>query len=382
MPQAKDQKLFEKYAHTLLLGLCFFIPIRLVLALLFLVPLAAIWSFSLIKSEELRKLTKNFIYLNRWLFIFLTITLLTISFSFNPKLALKSFFSHAGYSLALLAISGALKYSNSNKLLVALFSGQTIAAIHTIIEDQLPIALRGILIGELSESGQLALVIPLLVSFFINHFKTEKQEKTIRSFTISNLYLVGSLVILCLAIIINLKRGPWLGCAIGISVILLKYANRWIFPFVLSILLTFSLIAPIRDRLLASYQHFQTSGGRETIWKIGTELISDNPLGIGIGNARIIKNLSFDIPDNLKHFHNNFLNILVETGWCGLAAFLCWIYTILAFGFKKGANHPLAFGISGALLSWQIAGLVEYNFGDSEVLIVAYILIAILSQRH
>lgn len=52
----------------------------------------------------------------------------------------------------------------------------------------------------------------------------------------------------------------------------------------------------------------------------------------------------------------------------------------LAFGAtRQDASSVLRVGIGAALVSWQIAGVVEYNFGDSEVLLVVYFLLSLLS---
>lgn len=45
---------------------------------------------------------------------------------------------------------------------------------------------------------------------------------------------------------------------------------------------------------------------------------------------------------------------------------------------EKGTHHGIAMGIACALISWQTAGLVEFNAGDSEVLLMAYMLAGIL----
>ena len=91
---------------------------------------------------------------------------------------------------------------------------------------------------------------------------------------------------------------------------------------------------------------------------------------------------SSEIPINLRHFHSNPINIAVETGILGLALYLWWIITVLQVARNvrtlDAHYHSLGIAIGAAIISWQVAGLVEYNFGDSEVLYIGYILIGLL----
>jgi len=119
-------------------------------------------------------------------------------------------------------------------------------------------------------------------------------------------------------------------------------------------------------------------GGRGEIWQLGGELLVRYPLGIGFQNSRLIEQFSHDIPSNMNHFHSNLINIIVELGWLGIVSYLWWIGAILILSFSKKLPSEfryLQLALGCGVLSWQIAGLFEYNFGDSEVFIVALIII-------
>ena len=62
----------------------------------------------------------------------------------------------------------------------------------------------------------------------------------------------------------------------------------------------------------------------------------------------------------------------------GLAAFLMWIIALLKIAWRCASESALALGIFAAVLSSQIAGLLEYNFGDSEIKLIYFILAGIL----
>jgi uncharacterized membrane protein len=81
---------------------------------------------------------------------------------------------------------------------------------------------------------------------------------------------------------------------------------------------------------------------------------------------------------------------VVETGWLGLITYIWWMLTVLALAYNsfKTTNHSsdtrkknlgmLSFTLGCSLLAWQIAGTVEYNFGDSEIRLIAFVFIGLL----
>ncbi len=325
-----------------------------------------------------------------------------------------------------------------NKLLIALLSGQAIAAIHTVIAPLItplitPLIdpnLNQIFLGAVTESGQLALTLILACGFSFYIFFSEPEPEIpghLSIFSILNLSLfcflsffgptlsiipliiLAILIIISLsftvryiyreyihsktyfayllcvvapllgaALIINLKRGPWFGVCIAGLLFLAKYYKKLVFPAFLAVLLAVITIAPVKDRLVESYDDFFIAGGRNIMWQIGAELSAKYPLGIGYRNSKILQKFDPTIPPMHTHFHNNLLNILVETGWLGLLLFLWWIFGLVRVGFKNELPFPqsfLLFTLTLSLISWQTAGLVEYNFGDSEVVFIVYILL-------
>jgi O-antigen ligase len=114
-------------------------------------------------------------------------------------------------------------------------------------------------------------------------------------------------------------------------------------------------------------------------------MIETYPLGIGFKNSGVLRNFSIEIPENLKHFHSNIINITVELGFLGLGCYLWWLITIFRIALetdKRGERDFLMLALGLAIFSWQTAGLVEYNFGDSEVLYIAYALIGLLGAAQ
>lgn len=196
--------------------------------------------------------------------------------------------------------------------------------------------------------------------------------------------LLGVIVpLLSAALLVNLKRGPWAGVLAGLLILIFLYGRRQIFT-VLAIIVAFSFsLPPVYQRLANSADDFFISGGRAEIWQIGTELVTRYPLGVGYKNSSFLRSFSSEIPPQLTHFHNNILNIAVETGWISLAVLLWWLYLLLRGALSCPHVNPdaiLRASIGCALISWQVAGMVEYNFGDSEVWLMALLMVGVLSS--
>ena len=126
------------------------------------------------------------------------------------------------------------------------------------------------------------------------------------------------------------------------------------------------------------------------MWSLGMDLAERFPLGLGLGNAQYMRTIDPSLPLLHRHMHNNLLNITVETGVIGGIAFIWWIFVTVARGIniwksQRGTSEKnqsslsvLALCLSGALLGWQVEGLVEYNFGDGEIQLIAFSYMGIL----
>jgi O-antigen ligase len=85
------------------------------------------------------------------------------------------------------------------------------------------------------------------------------------------------------------------------------------------------------------------------------------------------------------HLHDAPLQILVERGPVGL---LAWLWLFAAFfleggralarlGADQARERGLVMGGLAATVGFLVAGLFEYNFGDSEVVLVQYSVMAL-----
>ena len=125
------------------------------------------------------------------------------------------------------------------------------------------------------------------------------------------------------------------------------------------------------------------------MWRSGGAMLQERPL-LGVGPGGVKREYPrFAVPEAVKqrtgHLHNTPLQILVERGLLGLAA---WLWIWVAFYVRAGTllyrlgpdrreSRALIVGSLAAVTGFLVSGVSEYNFGDSEVVLVAWTLMAL-----
>lgn len=342
-------------------------------------------------------------------------------FGVDPSRSLRILCSFGFSALAIPAIVESFKNTGVSKPLTVLLLSQALTAIHTVLSGVITVLPDKFLPGAVTESGQLALLIPVVLSLGL---RGERRD-WIHRFAAAALFIAASLMgfwgligdmpatygyvvialffvallvsvwsvfapgrrkptllfyttilpLLSAALLVNLKRGPWAGVVVAMFLFIASNHPKKLWGVFLSICILAATVTPIRERIAHSYDHFEIYGGRAEIWSIGSELAQRYPLGIGLGNSRFLQNYSLSIPRELNHFHNVYLNLLVETGAAGLALYLLWIVGLIRAGWGKSYLEQ---GLVLAIISTMVAGVVEYNLGDSEVKMVCFVVIAAL----
>jgi O-antigen ligase len=80
------------------------------------------------------------------------------------------------------------------------------------------------------------------------------------------------------------------------------------------------------------------------------------------------------------HLHNVPMQIAAERGLLALAAWIWFVVTALASLLKllrRSRHKSLAAAALGAMAAMLAAGLTEYNFGDSEFLMLLLVIITL-----
>ena len=276
--------------------------------------------------------------------------------------------------------------------------GQFLAAIHTILSNAIGRDLPPSIVGAVTESGQLVLIIPIILSLLFLREEYRKPGK-LGTFTksifglvfflclfifswpdlfysffpsiesIKLQYTAGFLVLLIaicfaykarvahsecpdtkwylstntllyigltllVALVLNLKRGPWLAVFFEFLIVGFFLSPRFLFSTLGITAASFIFLSPVRTRALDFVSHFFIVGGRKDMWHIGIELAERYPLGLGLDNARYMQVIDPSLPETHRHMHSNLLNIAVETGLMGVLIFTLWSVFIIALGFS------------------------------------------------
>lgn len=434
---------------SLTLGV-FLLPLKLSLAYIFFIPALLLWYWLVLKRQV--PALGNARELCIPLYTLFVAALLCAPFGIDPVRSSVALLA-ALFMVALIpSISQTFQGRSMWLPLAVLFAAQTLAGIHSILDWLFPGKLSQMLVGQVTESGQLSLLLPALFGVLASLYQCQRtapyldlrrggytirigtfhtalwalvnlsillglcfaryaglspalfqictlatcvigtlpailtwlgrQQRVNQERLIAFFLTTTTLPVLIVTLLINLKRGPWAGVILGTLLFLSCVKRSIILPLLILVALLFSSIEPLRMRLESSREHFFISGGRSEIWDIGAELVTTYPLGIGFENSPVLRDFSPSIPPELRHFHSNTINIAVEMGLIVLSLFLWWLVVVCKRSFRAQQTRSLTlfgYGIGCAFVSWQVAGLVEYNFGDSEVLFVAYVLLASLA---
>ena len=203
--------------------------------------------------------------------------------------------------------------------------------------------------------------------------------------TISNRkkWIAGALFVICaMALLFNATRGAWLAVAAVISLLLLYYLLKreklaiFILCAFLAIGAGLSQYQPFVNRVASiTDTKNQSNAERFLIWNSAFHMFEDHPvLGVGLGQYKDNYQKKYILPEakepKLEHAHNNFMQMLAESGIVGFAGFLILIGCFIGYSFKRfwKEKNPYALMMCTSTLALILQGLTEYNFGNSAVM--------------
>jgi O-antigen ligase len=203
--------------------------------------------------------------------------------------------------------------------------------------------------------------------------------------------LVGSLALLIAALVMTHTRGAWIGFAAGAALILGCRQKRLLLALPVVAVAVF-LAAPeavrVRIRSIIDPQDV-TARERLYMWGSGVQIVRDHPwTGVGINGVKSVYQ-AYKHPNAVRnqraHLHSNLFQIAAERGLIGVA---CWLWIWVAFYGQawtifrvRGPDTPrasaLVVGSLASITGFHVAGLFEFTFGDSEVIMLVYFLMAL-----
>jgi len=191
---------------------------------------------------------------------------------------------------------------------------------------------------------------------------------------------------LVVALTLTLTRSAWVGACAGIGLLLVIRDRRLLaaIPVVAAIFIAF---APpvVTDRFYSTFDlQDPTNRDRFAMARAGGRMIRDYPL-TGVG-PDMVQQVYADYRDAggvnevNPHLHNVPLHIAAERGLPALAIWLWFIVVAtrdLFLGLRRPESRALAAGGLAAMASMLTAGMFEYNFGDSEFLMLLLVLMTL-----
>jgi O-antigen ligase len=199
-------------------------------------------------------------------------------------------------------------------------------------------------------------------------------------------WLVGAL-----GLGVTYVRGAWLGFVAGALVLTVTLRREA--AVVVGVLLVAAgvLLVPGILRRVETIGDLTNDTARERLAMLdaGLRLVAEHPI-VGVGPGQVKRLYPEYAPAEARrrhtsHLHNTPLQIAVERGVIGLAL---WVAIFVEFFSRSvrllrrlpseaAADRALVAGCLAAIAAFLVGGLFEYNFGDTEVLLVALSVMAL-----
>ena len=200
------------------------------------------------------------------------------------------------------------------------------------------------------------------------------------------------------ALALTLSRNAWVGACAGIGTLFLLKDFRLIavMPVALGLLVAFAP-SSVSDRLysMMTLDHVvnesdtvvatrQSNRDRLAMIQIGSHIVRDNPL-TGVGPDMVIQvyagyRVEGAVSQLNSHLHNVPLQIAAERGLPALAIWIWFVATLLRDFLrqrKTSALPSIATAGIASVVAMLAAGMFEYNFGDSEFLMLFLVLVTL-----
>lgn len=192
------------------------------------------------------------------------------------------------------------------------------------------------------------------------------------------------------ALVVSQTRSAWIGAAAGLAVLaalaLLRVPRLAWATAAAGIALLLMSPGGVRSRLTVLDE---SSRDRYYMWQAGLDMVIERPVfGQGPGMIEVVypRYRWPEAPNPQQpHLHNNLMQVAAERGVPGLVFFVWWVAVAFLAALRAAQRAPertrgahwAAAGALAALTAVFVAGLFEYNLGDSEVLMLVLLLTAV-----
>lgn len=214
-------------------------------------------------------------------------------------------------------------------------------------------------------------------------------------FTRNRIILAVAVAAFCAALFLTVTRASWAGFALSAALIVIVGASRR------TVLISAALAIPL---VLGGLFYLQqkrnvafidakdgSTTWRTTVWREAVDVLISSPrhLAVGIGMDSIKTHWrDWGMFDNgnlpMGHMHSTPLQIAFERGVPTLIAWIAWMFFYLRILWRTLRRDSLAWfergivlGALGGATGFLASGLVHNNWGDSEVVMIFYLLMGL-----
>lgn len=191
---------------------------------------------------------------------------------------------------------------------------------------------------------------------------------------------------LVVGLVLTFTRSAWVGVSAGAAVLFLLKDFRLVgaLPIVIAAMVALAPAA-LTDRVYSMFDlNDPTNRDRVAMLEAGAAIVRDYPLtGVGPDMVEFVYpeyRVATAVQDTNPHLHNVPMHIAAERG---LPALALWVWflaaaTVGAWRHMQRTRHKaLAATALGAIAAMLTAGQFEYNFGDSEFLMLFLVLLTL-----
>jgi putative inorganic carbon (hco3(-)) transporter len=388
VPQTRMMALVERLSAVALLGFVAALQVSIALAYILLSVMLFSWALTHIKERSLPSAPPFF----RWLLIYGALTLIASVFSTDPR---ESFIDSK--QLVLLAIVPAVydiaRGSRASTVSDVIISVGAASAVIGVLQygvlhyDNLGQRPQGTLSHYMTYSGILMLVICIAAARLVFGSR-------------DRIWPALVMPALVAALLLTFTRNAWIGAcgAVGLLLALKDLRLTTLLPVILAAVF---VVAPqgLISRLTSTFDAQDPANqDRFAMIEIGALMVRDHPL-VGVGPNMVPRMYAEYRPDYAvnqtnPHLHNVPLQIAAERGLPALLVWLGFVAVVARALFRMfrnagsarepavggGRSHyerVLASAALASLAAMLAAGLFEYNFGDSEFLMLLLVLITL-----
>jgi O-antigen ligase len=338
--------------------------------------------------------------------LFIALTFFSAAMSGDPENGMRQFAGSWTVAGLYLVVGWARNNLYFRRLMALLFVSATVIAVYGIVQHLTGVDLiRPERALESLEYGGSTVFFPrgafshyqtFSNVFFLLFCLSLAQAMLNRSGRERLLWLLVSLVI-GTAVLFTYTRGIWLA-ALGAIVFEAALSGRKRIAAAAAVggaaLLAVALSSAVISSRAKTIVEVEGNVERFLLWEPTWNMIRDYPLlGVGVGNFQRVQagyvREEVRIPMSRTHSHNNLLQVTAERGLFGLFIFLWIWYVIVKEGFyvlwslrkERGSPYTLVLGSLAGLLGFFLDGLFQNNFGDTEVVILFWILAGVVIQQ-